>query len=119
MAEKRKAIWVCRNGKCVSAWGGANPGSAEACIVCGTAAGEVAQQPKRKKQRQQKQQEEEEEQSSDEVVVLKKGGSSSSKQQDYAKLRVVDLKKILKERGLPLSGKKADLVTRLKEHDAK
>ena len=60
MSEKRKAIWVCQNDKCVSAWGGANPGSAEACIVCGTAAGEVAQQPKRKKQRQQKQQEEEE-----------------------------------------------------------
>ena len=34
----------------MSAWGGANPGSAEACIVCGTAAGEVAEQPKRKKQ---------------------------------------------------------------------
>lgn len=37
--------------------------------------------------------------------------------QDWSKLTVVQLKEHLKERGLPLSGKKADLVARLQELD--
>lgn len=37
---------------------------------------------------------------------------------DYAALKVDELKKLLSDRGLPLSGKKADLVSRLQENDA-
>ena len=37
---------------------------------------------------------------------------------DYASLKVEELKKLLSDRGLPLSGKKADLVARLQENDA-
>lgn len=37
---------------------------------------------------------------------------------DYASLKVEELKKILADRGLPLSGKKADLVARLQDNDA-
>ncbi|ERT02300.1 uncharacterized protein SPSK_05462 [Sporothrix schenckii 1099-18] len=37
---------------------------------------------------------------------------------DYASLKVDELKKLLSDRGLPLSGKKADLVSRLQENDA-
>lgn len=37
--------------------------------------------------------------------------------QDWSKLTVVQLKEHLKERGLPISGKKADLVARLQESD--
>jgi len=36
---------------------------------------------------------------------------------DYSKLKVVDLKKILTERGLTTKGLKADLVKRLQEDD--
>jgi hypothetical protein len=38
---------------------------------------------------------------------------------DYSQLKVPDLKKILQERGLVISGNKADLVARLQEHDKK
>jgi hypothetical protein len=34
---------------------------------------------------------------------------------DYDSMTVVQLKKILKEKGMPVSGKKADLIARLKE----
>ena len=36
---------------------------------------------------------------------------------DYEKLKVQDLKKLLSERALPVSGNKAELVARLVEHD--
>lgn len=36
---------------------------------------------------------------------------------DYASLKVEELKKLLSDRSLPLSGKKADLVARLQEND--
>ncbi len=38
---------------------------------------------------------------------------------DYTQLKVPDLKKILQERGLVISGNKADLIARLQEDDAK
>ncbi|GAA5868763.1 hypothetical protein JCM3774_003882 [Rhodotorula dairenensis] len=38
--------------------------------------------------------------------------------EDYAKLKVAQLKDLLKGRELPVSGVKADLVARLEEHDA-
>lgn len=38
---------------------------------------------------------------------------------DYASLKVPDLKKLLGERALPISGNKADLVARLQEDDGK
>ncbi|CAG8981916.1 hypothetical protein HYALB_00009172 [Hymenoscyphus albidus] len=38
---------------------------------------------------------------------------------DYNALKVPDLKKILQERGLVVSGNKADLIARLQEHDKK
>lgn len=38
---------------------------------------------------------------------------------DYTQLKVPDLKKILQERGLVISGNKADLIARLQEHDKK
>jgi ribosomal protein L22 len=37
---------------------------------------------------------------------------------DYGELKVDELQKLLEERGLPKSGKKAELVARLEEHDA-
>lgn len=45
--------------------------------------------------------------------------SREKKEQEYNKLKVVDLKEELKKRGLPVSGKKADLVLRLKSSDRK
>ncbi len=38
---------------------------------------------------------------------------------DYSQLKVPDLKKILQERGLVISGNKADLIARLQEDDSK
>jgi SAP domain len=38
---------------------------------------------------------------------------------DYEKMKVPDLKKILQERGLVISGNKADLIARLQEDDKK
>ncbi|KAG0647023.1 hypothetical protein D0Z07_6457 [Hyphodiscus hymeniophilus] len=38
---------------------------------------------------------------------------------DYTQLKVPDLKKLLQERGLVISGNKADLIARLQEHDKK
>jgi SAP domain-containing ribonucleoprotein len=38
---------------------------------------------------------------------------------DYNTLKVPDLKKLLSERSLPLSGNKADLIARLQEDDKK
>ncbi|KAG9239298.1 hypothetical protein BJ875DRAFT_436726 [Amylocarpus encephaloides] len=38
---------------------------------------------------------------------------------DYNALKVPDLKKVLQERGLVISGNKADLIARLQEHDKK
>lgn len=37
---------------------------------------------------------------------------------DYAAYRITDLRDLARERGLPVAGAKADLVTRLAEHDA-
>jgi SAP domain-containing ribonucleoprotein len=38
---------------------------------------------------------------------------------DYSQLKVPDLKKLLQERGLVISGNKADLIARLQEDDKK
>lgn len=38
---------------------------------------------------------------------------------DYEKQKVPELKKILAERSLPVSGNKADLIARLQESDSK
>jgi SAP domain-containing ribonucleoprotein len=38
---------------------------------------------------------------------------------DYSQLKVPDLKKILQERGLAISGNKADLIARLTDADKK
>jgi SAP domain-containing ribonucleoprotein len=38
---------------------------------------------------------------------------------DYNTLKVPDLKKLLSDRGLPISGNKADLIARLQEGDKK
>jgi SAP domain-containing ribonucleoprotein len=38
---------------------------------------------------------------------------------DYTNLKVPDLKKVLLERGLVVSGNKADLIARLQEDDKK
>jgi SAP domain-containing ribonucleoprotein len=38
---------------------------------------------------------------------------------DYSQLKVPDLKKVLQERGLVISGNKADLISRLQEDDSK
>ncbi|TAQ85778.1 hypothetical protein B7494_g5897 [Chlorociboria aeruginascens] len=38
---------------------------------------------------------------------------------DYSQLKVPDLKKLLQERSLPISGNKADLIARLQEHEKK
>lgn len=38
---------------------------------------------------------------------------------DYTQLKVPDLKKLLSERGLPISGNKADLIARLQDNDKK
>jgi ribosomal protein L22 len=37
---------------------------------------------------------------------------------DYGELKVDELQKLLEERGLPKSGKKAELIARLEEHEA-
>jgi SAP domain-containing ribonucleoprotein len=36
---------------------------------------------------------------------------------DYASLKVPELKKLLQEKQLPVTGNKADLIARLQEHD--
>jgi ribosomal protein L22 len=41
-----------------------------------------------------------------------------SERRDYASLKVDELQGLLEERGLPKSGKKAELIARLEEHDA-
>ena len=38
---------------------------------------------------------------------------------DYSQFKVPDLKKLLQERGLIISGNKADLIARLQENDKK
>jgi SAP domain-containing ribonucleoprotein len=38
---------------------------------------------------------------------------------DYSQLKVPELKKLLQEKSLPISGNKADLVARLQEADKK
>jgi SAP domain-containing ribonucleoprotein len=37
---------------------------------------------------------------------------------EYSKLKVTELKELLSERSLPLTGKKEDLIARLVENDA-
>ena len=37
---------------------------------------------------------------------------------DYESLTVADLKDVLRERSLPVSGKKAELIVRLEEYDS-
>jgi len=46
---------------------------------------------------------------------LQEAGGGGGAEADYAALRVVDLKALLRERGLPVSGRKAELVARLAE----
>ena len=41
--------------------------------------------------------------------------SESIESVDYSSMTVAELKEILKEKGLPVSGKKADLIERLSE----
>jgi hypothetical protein len=41
------------------------------------------------------------------------------KMTDYSSLKVPELKKLLGERSLPISGNKSDLIARLQEHDKK
>ena len=43
----------------------------------------------------------------------------TAKMADYSKEKVPDLKKLLQERGLVISGNKADLIARLQEDDSK
>jgi len=38
---------------------------------------------------------------------------------DYSQLKVPELKKLLQERSLPVSGNKAELIARLQEADSK
>jgi SAP domain-containing ribonucleoprotein len=38
---------------------------------------------------------------------------------DYNSQKVPELKKLLQDRSLPISGNKADLIARLQEHDKK
>jgi hypothetical protein len=46
---------------------------------------------------------------------LQEAGGGGGAELDYSALRVVDLKALLRERGLPVSGRKAELVARLAE----
>ena len=46
---------------------------------------------------------------------MQEAGGGGGAEADYAALRVVDLKALLRERGLPVSGRKAELVARLAE----
>jgi ribosomal RNA small subunit methyltransferase A len=59
--------------------------------------------------------EEEEEDGDEEGQGLQEAGGGGGAELDYSALRVVDLKALLRERGLPVSGRKAELVARLAE----
>ena len=60
---------------------------------------------------------EEKDEDSEEKVTEEKTDDSKkeevSEETDYSKMSVAELKDILKEKGLPVSGKKADLIERL------
>ena len=60
---------------------------------------------------------EENDEGSEEKVTKEKTDDSEkeevSEETDYSKMSVAELKGILKEKGLPVSGKKADLIERL------
>ena len=60
---------------------------------------------------------EEKDEGSEEEVTEKKTDDSKkeevSEETDYSKMSVAELKDVLKEKGLPVSGKKADLIERL------
>ena len=60
---------------------------------------------------------EEKNEDSEEKVTEEKTDDSKkeevSEEADYSKMSVAELKEILKEKGLPVSGKKADLIERL------
>ena len=60
--------------------------------------------------------EEESEDSEEEVIEEESDDSTKeevSEETDYSKMSVAELKDVLKEKGLPVSGKKADLIERL------
>ena len=60
--------------------------------------------------------EEKDENSEEEVTEEETDGSKKeevSEETDYSKMSVAELKDVLKEKGLPVSGKKADLIERL------
>ena len=52
------------------------------------------------------------------IQPIQPSQAQSQPQQDYWKLTVVLLKELCKNRGLPRSGKKADLVSKLEQFDA-
>ena len=59
---------------------------------------------------------EEKDESSDEEITEEADSNKKeevSEETDYSKMSVAELKDVLKEKGLPVSGKKADLIERL------
>ena len=57
--------------------------------------------------------EEKDEGSEEEEVTEEETEDSEKEETDYSKMSVAELKEVLKEKGLPVSGKKADLIERL------
>ena len=58
--------------------------------------------------------EEKDEGSEEEEVTEEETEDSEKEETDYSKMSVAELKEVLKEKGLPVSGKKADLIERLR-----
>ena len=54
-------------------------------------------------------------QSNEEEVIEEDPFGEELEEIDYASMTVSQLKKLLKEKGLPVSGKKADLISRLEK----